>query len=265
MIRTVTPNPAVDVTYTLPSVRLGEVNRVREVAEAAGGKGVNVARVLAKLGRPVTVTGFLGGATGERLSALLATTDGVAQEWLEVAAETRRTTTVVDTHGATVLNEPGPRLAEDAWVALADHLASLVRAGDVVVVAGSTPPGTGADELPRLLRRLHESGARTVVDTSGPGLLAAAAAGAHLLKPNHHELLEATGATDVRTGAELLLGHGAGGVAVSSGEEGMLLVLPDPAGARVWRARPAEVLSGNPTGAGDAAVAALADALAAGT
>ncbi|UNX55180.1 hexose kinase [Georgenia sp. TF02-10] len=260
MILTLTPNPAVDVTYTLPAVRLGEVNRVTSVTEAAGGKGVNVARVLAQLGHPVTATGFLGGDTGVLLRRLL-DGSGVTQRWLDVPQRTRRTTTLVDAAGATLLNEPGPRLDPGAWADLAALLTTSVGAGDVVVVSGSTPPGAPDQALPTLLAAAAGRGARTLVDTSGAGLLAAADAGADLLKPNEHELAEATGAVDPVTGARALIDRGAGAVVVSCGAAGLVAVVADGAARPAWRARPAEVLSGNPTGAGDAAVAALALAL----
>src|SRR5699024_9918565 len=103
MIVTLTPNPAVDVTYTVPRLSPGEVHRVQQVVESAGGKGVNVARVLAQLGRRVSCTGFLGGTAGETLEDLLIPAP-VEQSWILVSGQTRRTVTVVDASGATVLN-----------------------------------------------------------------------------------------------------------------------------------------------------------------
>src|SRR5699024_8531366 len=88
MIITLTPNPAVDVTYAVPELRHGAVHRVEQVTEAAGGKGVNVARVLAQLGDRVYCTGFLAGQMGEHLEDLLADAD-IPQEWTLVTGETR--------------------------------------------------------------------------------------------------------------------------------------------------------------------------------
>jgi fructose-1-phosphate kinase PfkB-like protein len=106
-------------------------------------------------------------------------------------------------------------------------------------------------------------GVSSVIDTSGPGLLAAADAGATVLKPNVHELAEATGNDDPVRAAGILIQRGAGLVLVSLGEEGMLAVsATEP--SRPWRARLPRVLAGNPTGAGDAAVAAVAVCLATG-
>jgi 1-phosphofructokinase family hexose kinase len=253
MILTVTPNPALDITYHLDHVRLGETNRVRSVAERAGGKGVNVARVLAQLGHAVTCSGFLGGPSGDDLVRLL-DGSGVLQRWLPIEGQTRRTIAAVDSDGATLFNEPGPVLDQDAWAVLRDHVLSLTSPGDVVTVSGSTPRGTSPDDVGAFVSALRAHGLVTLVDTSGPHLLAAAKAGADVLKPNHHELRESTGAPDVLSGARRLLSSGAGAVVVSAGEDGVIAVT----GTHAWQARPAEVLRGNPTGAGDAAVAALA-------
>lgn len=255
MILVLTPNPALDLTYTLDHLRPGEVHRVADVDRRPGGKGLNVARVLRALGEEVTVGGFLGRGPGREVRSLLAGT-GLTQAWVDIPADARRTVTVVHDGTATALNEAGPPVRGADW----DRLAAQVRerARDVVVVSGSMPAGTAPDRLAAVLAAAHDAGARTIVDTSGPHLLTAAATGATLLKPNAEEARAATGAADTGAAARALLGAGARAVAVSLGREGMLLALP---GGRLWSARPARHLEGNPTGAGDAAVAALTRAL----
>jgi fructose-1-phosphate kinase PfkB-like protein len=106
-----------------------------------------------------------------------------------------------------------------------------------------------------------DAGIPVVVDTSGPGILAAARAGAHVLKPNRHELAEVTGYDRPLEGAHALIDLGAGLVMVSLGADGLMLV---GGGREPVSARLARSLRGNPTGAGDAAVAAIASALASG-
>lgn len=262
MILVLTPNPALDITYTLPRVTAGEAHRVHDIAQRAGGKGLNVARVLAALGHEVVVGGFLGGGAGRELRDMLTGCSGLRQDWVEVDAEVRRTLTVVHDGVATSFNEAGQPVGAQSWARLAAHVRERAGAGDVVVVSGSTPPGTLPEELAAVIAAAREGGSRTVVDTSGPLLLTAARAGADVLKPNADELAGATGVTDVHAGAEELLAAGAGAVAISRGEDGILLALPSPGGTRTWTARPVERLEGNPTGAGDAVVAAIAQALA---
>lgn len=253
MIVTLTPNPAVDVTYTVSQLLHGQVHRVQQMTEAAGGKGVNVARVLALVGQQVRCTGFLAGQMGEHLEDLLAEAD-IPQDWTLVEGDTRRTVNVVDSRDATIFNEPGPTVTVRDWDQLTGSVLGLLDEQDVLTVSGSTPPGTKPGLLGLLVQSAVELGAVVIADTSGQNLLEAAAAGAACLKPNEEELLTATGAAETAGGARELLRRGAGAVVVSRGPDGLELFTPDGR----WHAKPAERLVGNPTGAGDAAVAALA-------
>jgi 1-phosphofructokinase family hexose kinase len=260
LIITVTPNPAVDVTYRLPRARSGAVNRVESVVRRAGGKGINVACVLGQLGHLPQVTGFLGGQRGAALSTLLDASP-VDQRWVPIAGETRCTTVVVDNESTTLFNEPGPVVTAEEWARLTDDLGGRCRTGDVVVLSGSFPPGTRTSDVSGFVTAVRSTGALILVDTSGPFLLIAADTGADLLKPNVEELLEATGCDDFIAGARALINRGAGAVAVSGGEDGLTVIVGRGADERIWRAAPPELVHGNPTGAGDAAVAALALAL----
>ncbi|MDO5494433.1 MAG: 1-phosphofructokinase family hexose kinase [bacterium] len=257
MIWTVTANPALDITYRVGTFHVGGVSRVRDLSERAGGKGLNVARVLDALGHPVTATGFLGGSDGERVTSLLAAGNpGVTARFVQAAGPTRRSVAIVDDDAATsVLNEQGPPRSASEWEDLFGVLAEVGKA-DVVAISGSLPPDSDPELLPRMVRFLKERGARVLVDTSGPALLTAADAGADLLKPNNHELLEATGANDLMDGVRELLWRGAGVVALSLGEDGMLAAARTDERLRTAQARPRRTVVGNPTGAGDASVAA---------
>ena len=241
MIVTVTPNLALDVTYELPELRLGHAHRVRAVHSRAGGKGVNVARVLAALGHDVMVLGLAGGPTGDAVRADL-DASGLPHDLVPSAEETRRTVTVVAGGEATLLGEPGPVIGTDEWAALE----ARVPDADVLVVSGSLPPGVDADAVARLAAR----DIPVIVDTSGEPLRRAAPY-AWAVKPNAEELAAVTGTDDPVAGARML---GARTVVVSLGAEGLLAVN----GEEVHRVPPPRVVAGNPTGAGDAVVAALA-------
>ena len=249
-----TPNPAVDITYVCDDPVLNEVNRVTRVLHRPGGKGINVASVARALGRQVVVGGFLGGRGGSEIRELLQGMN-IRQEWTEIDGETRRTVAVQGATGTTMFNEPGPEVTPANWKLLVDRLADTLHHGDVLVVSGSCPPGTRETDIVNVLEAARMSGARTLVDTSGP-MLIAAAPHADVLKPNGEELREATGCDDVLDGVRFLNGRGAGAVIVSEGEAGMTLFY-DGEGSR-HTAAPPEVVAGNPTGAGDAAMAALA-------
>ncbi|MFI7123741.1 1-phosphofructokinase family hexose kinase [Amycolatopsis sp. NPDC049868] len=245
MIVTVTPNTALDVTYTVDGLRAGDVHRVREARHRAGGKGVNVARVLHALGADVRAIFTAGGTTGSAVVGDLAAA-GIPASAVPIGGETRRTITVLADDGSvTLLNEPGPRLTEDEWQTFAT--AVRAREPDVLVCSGSLPPGAGgyAGLLDAKL---------SILDTSGEALLAGLAGKPSVVKPNADELREVTGLRDPVAAAAELRKAGAGAVVVSLGAEGLLAVT----GSGTWHAAPSTVLSGNTTGAGDAVVAALA-------
>lgn len=265
MIVTVTLNAALDVTYAVAELRPGASHRVSSVVETAGGKGVNVASVLAQRGLPVVATGIVGGCVGSRIRADLDSRE-VPHHFADCAEESRRTVTVVSglDGNATVFNEPGPRVSAPEWRGFLAHVDGLVRhtSATVVVASGSLPRGLPPDAYAQLLELAHEAGCRTVLDTSGEALRAAMAAGPDVVKPNRDELLEVTGVDALSAGVAALRRMGARNVLASAGADGMLLVGEEGL-ALAGRVEPP--LMGNPTGAGDAAVAAVAAGLAAKT
>lgn len=259
MIITLTANPALDVTYRVERLVPGESHRVTGVRHQAGGKGFNVSRVLHGFGVATRAIGPAGGALGDAvLTDLIAA--GIPHALLPVAAHTRKTVTVVsdetaDGGEATVFNEPGGPLGPVDWERLVELVADHLAEASVLVCSGSLPPPLAADSYARLVTLGHRRGVAVVVDTSGPALIAAATAGADVVKPNAAELRASTGAGDPLSGARALRAAGAGAVVVSLGPEGILAVT----NRGDWRAVPPYPVAGNPTGAGDAAVAALAD------
>ncbi|WP_460606063.1 1-phosphofructokinase family hexose kinase [Jatrophihabitans fulvus] len=262
MIVAVCLNPAIDVTYEVAHFTPGRSHRATSVHERAGGKGVNVARVLARLGAAVRLVGFAGGTAGELLRHDLAAA-GVATDLVAVDGATRRCVTVVDGSAATVVNEPGPDLVAADWQAL---LASTADWHDarVVVLSGSVPPGAPVDAYAQLIAAAHHHGARTVLDADGEWLRAGVAAGPDVVKPNAVEAAALLGRDVASTTAAVEAAHalvaaGAGAALVSRGADG--LVWAD--GARALEVTTPPV-TGNPTGAGDALAAALALGLATG-
>ncbi|MEU1283332.1 1-phosphofructokinase family hexose kinase [Kitasatospora sp. NPDC005856] len=261
MILTVTLNAALDITHHLDRLRPHGSNRVRAVAERAGGKGVNVARILHALGHPAVVTGLAGGLTGRAIRAELASA-GLADRMLSIAGESRRTVAVVEESAGdtTILLEPGPVVGAEEWARFLDHLDALLADATAVVLAGSLPRGVPEDAYARLLGLAHTRGVPAVLDADGAALSTALSAGPALVKPNADELAAATGLSDPVAAARALHAAGAGAVVASLGPDGLIAVTSQGS----WRARPPARLAGNPTGAGDAAVAALTLGLATG-
>ncbi|MFI1156166.1 1-phosphofructokinase family hexose kinase [Streptomyces sioyaensis] len=258
MILTVTLNAALDITYRVPRLRPHATNRITEVSERPGGKGLNVARVLAALGHRTVATGFAGGGTGEALRALLAET-AVTDALVPVGGATRRTVAVADTAtgDTTQLNEPGPVVTPAEWDTFLGTYRELLGEAQAVALCGSLPPGVPVDVYARLTRAARSAGVPVLLDTSGEPLRRGLAARPDLAKPNADELAALTGSTEPLRAARDARRRGAHAVAASLGPAGMLAVTAGGA----WQAAPPRQIAGNPTGAGDSAVAGLLSGL----
>ncbi|AJE41268.1 1-phosphofructokinase family hexose kinase [Streptomyces nodosus] len=259
MILTVTLNTALDITYRVRTLRPHGSHRVSEVAERPGGKGLNVARVLAALGHEVTATGFAGGGTGRLLREQLARTHGVVDALLPVGGATRRTVAVVDgtTGDTTQLNEPGPVITPAEWSAFLEAYENKVRSSAAVALCGSLPPGVPVGAYAQLVRTARAAGVPVLLDTSGEPLRRGVAARPDMVKPNADELAELTGSHEPLGATRDARRRGAHTVIASLGAQGLLAVNAEGH----WRAGPPHRLRGNPTGAGDSAVAGLLSGL----
>ncbi|MER5503833.1 1-phosphofructokinase family hexose kinase [Streptomyces sp. NPDC002766] len=259
MILTVTLNTALDITYRVRGLRPHASHRVSEVTERPGGKGLNVARVLAALGHEVTVTGFTGGATGRSVQEQLTGTPGVVDALVPVGGPTRRTIAVVDerTGDTTQLNEPGPTVTPAEWAAFQEVYEDLLPSMSAVALCGSLPPGVPVGAYAGLVRTARAAGVPVLLDTSGEPLRRGVAARPDLIKPNADELAELTGSHEPLRATQDARRRGARAVVTSLGRDGLLAVTPEGR----WRAVPPTHIHGNPTGAGDSAVAGLLSGL----
>jgi tagatose 6-phosphate kinase len=259
VILTVTLNTALDLTYRVAALRPHASHRVGEVTERPGGKGLNVARVLAALGHRATVTGFAGGRTGDALREALAGDPDVVDALTPVAGATRRTIAVVDaaTGDTTQLNEPGPLISPAEWSAFQRGYEELLGSADAVALCGSLPPGVPVGAYAGLIRAARAHRVPVLLDTSGEPLRRGVAARPDIVKPNAEELAELTGSHEPGQATRDARRRGAHTVVASLGAKGLLAVNAEGR----WRAVPPRGLRGNPTGAGDSAVAGLLSAL----
>lgn len=262
MIYTVTMNPALDKTITVPDLSIDRVNRAVTVRQDPGGKGINVAKVLTKLGVPCLAVGFTGGPAGQAVQQMLRL-QRVPFEFLEVAGSTRTNLKIVDPvrHTNTDINEPGFAVTPALLEELLQQLLRRLQPGDLVVLAGSLPQGAPADTYGAWVRRCREAGAKVFLDADGEPLRRALAAGPYLVKPNAAELERVAGRAlpteaDRIGAARALFAQGVQKVVVSLGGEGALYLTPK----ENWRARAVPVPVGSTVGAGDSMVAALAAA-----
>ena len=194
MIITVTLNAAIDKSLSVPNFRLGRRHRTVEQRTIAGGKGVNIARTLKKLGQPVIATGFAGGATGTHIVEQL-TEEAILNDFVRIREESRTNTSVLDpTSGQqTEINERGPSVSEREVELFHDKLLYLARGAAIVVFAGSLPPGVAPDIYAALIGDLERMEVTTVVDTDGEALRQAVRAEPDVVSPNVLEAEELVG------------------------------------------------------------------------
>jgi 1-phosphofructokinase/tagatose 6-phosphate kinase len=260
VIITVTLNAAIDKTLSVPSFRVGRRHRTVDQRTTAGGKGVNVARTLKTLGRPVIATGLAGGATGTRIVEQL-TEESILNDFVRIHEESRTNTSVLDpTSGEqTEINERGPLVSEREMETFRDKLLYLARGAAMVVFAGSLPRGVDTDIYAELIRELERMGLTTVVDTDGEPLLQAVRAEADVVTPNLHEAEELVGhewgdQQERVMGVREIVEMGAR-EAIITLQDGCLAQLLVDGAPRLLRARIAEREAVAPVGSGDAFLA----------
>ncbi len=271
-VLTVTLNPAIDLNLVVDDWHTGEYVKARAVHRAAGGKGINVSRVLSELGVASCAACLVGGADGEVFLSLLqgapfdvvpirlAGADGAAD--LSRATRTNVTFTSARRARQIKVNQPGPRVGRAAWPAIEQFLTRQAIGRRWVVLSGSLPPGVPAGAYSRLVRAAHRVGSRVALDCGGAPLRAALSARPDLIKPNLDELTEASGGPcrsvrEIVAAARELLALGAGCVVVSRGGRSCLAVTP----RGVLAGAPPPIRPRSPMGAGDSLVAGLVAAL----
>jgi 1-phosphofructokinase family hexose kinase len=254
---TVTLNPAIDQTLRIPGFAVGRVNRVADSRSDAGGKGVNVASILADLGVPVVAAGFLGADNAALFEAFFVR-KGIEDRFVRIAGSTRVGIKIVDDQQTTDINFPGLTPKREEIDELFGRISGLAESGRWFVLAGSVPAGVADGVYASLIESIHEKGGRVVLDTSGRPLQEALASRPEVMKPNVDELSELAGRAldgpaSVRDAGASLLDRGIQRVIVSMGGDGAVFVDPD----RALLARPPKVVVRSTVGAGDAMVGGL--------
>jgi 1-phosphofructokinase family hexose kinase len=194
MIITVTLNAAIDKTLAVPNFRLGRRHRAVEQTSMAGGKGVNVARALKRLGQPVIATGVAGGPTGTRIIEQL-TDEAILNDFVRIREESRTSTAVVDptTGDQTEINERGPAVADGELELFVDKLLYLAKGAAVCVFSGSLPRGIPDELYATLIAEINRLGVLTVLDSEGEALRLGTRAEPGLVTPNEPESEELVG------------------------------------------------------------------------
>lgn len=263
---TLTLNPALDISTSVPVVEPASKLRCGPARRDPGGGGINVARVVQRLGGEVLAVYPAGGLSGRMLHDRL-DAERLPGACISINADTRESFTVVETSTNREFRFilPGPTLSERELRACLDEV--TLAGAAFVVVSGGLPPGAPDDVPARLARQAKAAGAKVVLDCSGPALKAALDEGVWLVKPNLRELEEVTGLS-LTTDAErlkavqaLITGGAAEIVALTMGDQGAMLATAQAA----WRAEPLPIKPMSSVGAGDSFVAGMVWAAASGS
>lgn len=263
MITTVTLNASIDKAYHMKEeIVNGTVMRVASTRNSAGGKGLNVARVVKLCGEEVQATGLVGGYNGDYLKALLEE-DGISHDFGQIKGETRSCINVLDPgFGSTEYLESGCEVTTEEENAFMDHFCGLVNRSDVIAISGSVPKGVREDVYRRMISIAKRMDKQVILDTSGVLLKEGIKAKPTMVKPNKDEIEMLFGAKiesreDVIQYGKMIYEQGIPYVVISLGGEGALLVCKEG----IFQGKPPKMEVVNTVGCGDSMVGAFAVAM----
>lgn len=263
MITTVTLNPAVDKTIEIDDFQIGKVNRISNMRLDAGGKGINVSKVIQSLGGSSRAVGIIAGTSGDFIKNYLDSIK-IENNFTTIDGKTRTNIKIVDkvNHTNTDVNETGPQVLKEDLNNVCENFCSNINQNSVVIFSGSIPKNVDSNIYNVWIKKVNEKQAKCILDADGDLLKNGIKAGPYLIKPNIHELEEFFG-QKIKNKMEAvklsrqLFDYNVKIIVVSLGEEGALFIKRDLAilacGVQV------EVKS--TVGAGDSMVGALALAI----
>ncbi len=263
MILTVTFNPAIDKTAEVDELIPGGLNRLRNVMQDAGGKGINVSKTIYALQGKSVATGFLAGSAGEYIRKVL---NGLAidNDFVWVEGMTRTNLKVLDHEmELTELNEAGPVITETEIKQLKDKILSLLHPNDFVVLSGNVSAQVRKDIYRELIELVKQQGARVILDADGELFAQGIQAKPYVIKPNKYELATYFGVSQDCSNEEMislaktLLNEECRLVVVSMGKQGSIFLSHEG----IYQAEALHIQAHSSVGAGDAMVAAIAYAL----
>lgn len=260
MITTVTLNASIDKAYHMTQkIENGTVMRVAKTHNSAGGKGLNVARVVRLCGADAKATGLVGGYNGQYLESLL-DTDGISHEFEHVNGETRSCINILDPgYGSTEYLEAGFDVTLEEEAVFLKKFPEIIKDSDVVTISGSAPNGMGKDIYQKMIRIVKEQGKKVILDTSGDYLKKGLESMPTMVKPNKDEIemlfdIKVHNQEDVIKYAKKIYEKGIPYVVISLGGDGALLVCEKG----FYQGKPPKIEAVNTVGCGDSMVGAFA-------
>ncbi|HGL4042738.1 TPA: hexose kinase [Enterococcus faecium] len=265
MITTVTMNPSVDISYSLDYLNIDKVNRANQVTKTAGGKGLNVARVLHDLQGDVLVTGMLGGTHGTFITRELDKA-GIKLDFVTIKGETRDSIAILHEGNQTEILESGPTISIDEQKLFLDKFRKLVGLAKIITISGSLPEGIPTNFYQQLVKIAKDNGVKILLDTSGISLRKALIGNnkPYMIKPNLSELEALLGKTfsleyldEIQKALFDSLFKGIEWIVVSLGKAGAIA----KHGETFYKVTIPKIKVFNPVGSGDASIAGFAYAM----
>jgi 1-phosphofructokinase family hexose kinase len=260
MIITVTLNPALDKTLEVPTFTPGRRHRTVDQQTMPGGKGVNVARAIKRIGQPVIATGLAGGATGTRIVEAL-NDESILNSFVRIREESRTNTAVIDpTTGLhTEINERGPSVSPHELDLFREKLLYLARGASICVFAGSLPRGVEPDTYATLIRAVRKLGVTTIIDTDGEPLRLAVKSEPDVVSPNELEAEELVGHefndSDDRAQAVVEIARHGAAESIMTVADGCYAQIHEGGSAALYRIQIEPLEAHSPIGSGDAFLA----------
>lgn len=263
MISTVTLNVSIDKAYKIKgSVESGKVIRVLECNNTAGGKGLNVSRVISICGEEVLATGFVGGHCGALVEELLEN-DNIKNQFTHVNSETRSCINILDENNiSTEFLEKGSSVNKNEIDKFIEDFNQIIDNSNIITISGSVPQGVPTDIYATLIKMIKAKNKKVILDASGDLLKEGIKALPTMIKPNSEEMENLLGISinnreEVIKSAIKLYESGIELVVVSLGGDGALLVCEEG----VYHGKPPKIKVVNTVGCGDSMVAAFAVAM----
>lgn len=257
-ILTVTLNPAIDISYQLDSFKLDTVNRVSQVRKTAGGKGLNVSRVLKEMGADVIATGFADDILGAEIIVNLQKED-ITSQFTPIAGNTRNCIAVLHGGQQTEILEKGPSISAGEADTFVSNFEKMIPEVEAVVISGSMPDGLDESFYPHLIKIANAYGKKVVLDCSG-STLQTVLNSEHkpaLIKPNLEELTDLlakeVNLDSIQEALKKPLFEGIEWIVVSLGKDGAFAKVKD----EFYRVKIPKIEVINPVGSGDSTVAGL--------
>lgn len=260
MVITITLNPAIDKTVEINEFNIGGVNRVSSMRIDAGGKGINVSKVIKSLDGKSKALGILAGENGKYIKNYLDKLQ-IDNNFVFLSGETRTNLKIIDAanHTNTDINEIGNPVSNEELKKVEKSIFDELAKENVVVFSGSVPAGVPKNIYRAWIKQVNEYGAKAILDADGELLQEGIKAGPYLIKPNIHELerlynKELESINEVAETAKDLFKYGIEKIVVSLGEDGALFI----DSKNIIHAYGLKVDVKSTVGAGDSMVAALA-------